>query len=94
MEPQFEWDNDKARTNLEKHKVSFAEAVTVFHDPLVASMPDLDHPGGEERFIAIGLSASGRLLIVIYTERGGRTRIISCRKATRTERRIYEQNEF
>ena len=92
MELKFEWDEAKAKSNLEDHEISFEEGVTIFHDLFVATMLDPDHSDDEQRFIAIGLSAKGRLLIIMYTERGDRTRIISCRKATPRERRAYEES--
>ena len=91
MELGFEWDEGKAKSNLEKHKVSFEEGVTVFHDLLVATMPDPGHSDDEQRFIAIGLSTKGRLLVVVYAERGDKTRITSCRMATPREQRAYEE---
>ncbi len=94
MELLFEWDGEKARSNLNRHKVSFGEGVTVFHDLFVATMPDPDHSEDEQRFISIGYSVKNRLLVVVHTERGDRTRIISCRKATPTERRIYEEGNY
>ena len=87
----FEWDPKKAEANLSKHGVSFAEAVTAFGDPLSMNMPDPDHSDGEQRFIVLGMSDSYRLLVVSYTERPPRTRIISARLATRNERRQYEE---
>ena len=90
---EFEWDADKAASNLDKHGVSFAEAMTVFGDPLEITIADPDHSESEFRFLSIGLSALGRLLVVAYTEREGRTRIISARKATSRERKQYESKE-
>ena len=87
----FEWDPKKAEANLSKHGVSFAEAVTAFGDPLSMNMADPDHSEGEERFIVLGMSDRYRLLVVSYTERPPRTRIISARLATRNERRQYEE---
>lgn len=87
----FEWDPEKAKANLTKHGVSFAEAVTVFGDPLSMNMPDPDHSEGEHRFIVLGLSDRYRLLVVSYTDRSPRTRIISARLATRHERKQYEE---
>ena len=87
----FEWDPKKAEANLSKHGVSFAEAVTAFGDPLSMNMPDPDHSEGEQRFIVLGISDRYRLLIVSYTERLPRTRIISARLATRHERKQYEE---
>lgn len=87
----FEWDENKAQSNLRNHRVSFEEGATVFHDPFVATLLDPVHSDDEQRFIAIGLSVRGRLLVVVYHEHGGKTRIISCRKATPRERRAYEE---
>lgn len=93
MELSFEWDEDKAKENLKKHKIDFNEGATIFHDPLVATLPDPDHSEDEERHLSIGTSVKGRLLVVIHTEREEKTRLISCRKATPTERSIYEETE-
>ena len=87
----FEWDPKKAEANLRKHGVSFAEAVTAFGDPLSMNMPDPDHSEGEQRLIVLGMSDRYRLLVVSYTERPPRTRIISARLATRNERKQYEE---
>ena len=84
----FEWDSEKAKSNLRKHGVDFADAVGVFHDPLALSRPD--EAEGEERFLALGMDFLGRVLTVIYTLRGDDVRIISARAATRAERRSYE----
>ncbi len=88
---EFEWDPEKAVRNLAKHGVAFAEAATVFGDPFAVTYSDPDHPHQEDRFLTFGLSAEGHLLIVSHTDRESRTRIISARRATRKERRIYEQ---
>ena len=88
---EFEWDNNKAITNLQKHGVSFAEAATVFGDPLSTTFPDPDHSINESRFITIGLSTSGKIIILSHTDREDRIRIISARKATRKEQRFYEE---
>jgi len=98
MEILFEWDALKARANLEKHEVDFEEAKTVFGDPMLISFPDEEHPETEERWISIGMSASRRLLLVVHTEdelveEGLVIRIISCRKTTTSERRVYEEGE-
>ena len=93
MLPLFEWDEAKAKRNLQKHKIGFPEGATVFRDAMVASMPDPDHSIDEERFVALGFSAHRRLLVVVYTRRGERIRIISCRKATTKERRVYEEGK-
>jgi uncharacterized DUF497 family protein len=87
---EFEWDSEKAAANLAKHGVSFAEAMTVFGDPLESTVADPDHSESESRFLSIGLSVVGRLLVVAYTEREGRTRVFSAREATPKERRQYE----
>jgi hypothetical protein len=87
----FEWDEEKAETNAKKHKVSFEEATTVFIDPFSVSIPDPDHSVDEQRYIGLGSSEKGRILVVVYTERGSNVRIISCRKATSSERKLYEE---
>ena len=87
---QFEWDPAKASDNLAKHGVEFAEAMTVFGDPFEAVIPDPDHSVGERRFLSMGLSSAGRLLVVAYTERQGRIRLINAREATASERKSYE----
>jgi uncharacterized DUF497 family protein len=89
---EFSWDAKKAAGNLTKHRVGFHEAATVFDDPLAYSFPDPDHSVGEGRFLAFGLSHQGRLLVVTYSYRVGALRIISARRATRKERRIYEES--
>jgi uncharacterized DUF497 family protein len=87
---EFEWDLRKAERNLAAHGVSFDEASTVFGDPLAATAEDSAHSEVENRFVTIGQSSSGRLLVVIHTERGERIRLISARTATHRERRQYE----
>jgi hypothetical protein len=88
---EFEWDAEKAASNLAKHGVTFPEAMTVFGDPLESVIADPDRSEDECRFLSMGLSAAGRLLVVVaYTERQDRIRIISARKATPRERRQYE----
>jgi len=91
MTLNFEWDEDKAEANLRNHRVSFDEATTVFSDPFSITIPDPDHSAAEQRYIDIGSSDRGRVLVVVYTERGGNIRIISCRRVTSTERRRYEE---
>ncbi|MGH9415369.1 MAG: BrnT family toxin [Terriglobales bacterium] len=86
---EFEWDRRKAEANLKKHGVSFTEALTVFADPLEITISDPDHSGAEMRFLSLGCSERRRLLIVAYTERGSRTRIIHARKAASKERKAY-----
>jgi uncharacterized DUF497 family protein len=92
----FEWDNSKAQANLKSHKVGFEEAKTVFNDPFVVTYLDEGHSDDENRFISIGISFKSRVLLVVHTEREEQIdtiviRIISCRKATPLERRIYEE---
>jgi uncharacterized protein len=89
---QFEWDPAKASENLAKHSVDFAEAMTVFGDPFEVVIPDQDHSVGERRFLSLGLSSAGRLLVVAYTERQGRIRLINAREATASERKSYESS--
>ena len=93
MDMLFEWDEAKAISNQKKHGVTFQEGTTIFHDPYVATLPDPDHSDEEERYVSIGISVKHRILIVAHTERGTRTRIMSCRKAIGTERSIYEENK-
>ncbi|HEX5836950.1 MAG TPA: BrnT family toxin [Anaerolineales bacterium] len=90
--PEFEWDEKKARSNLKKHDVSFEEGTTIFNDPLIATIPDPDHSNDEDRYISIGISVQGRLLVVVHTEREEIIRLVSCRKATSAERKYYEAN--
>ena len=87
----FEWEPDKAARNLAKHGVSFHEAGTVFGDPLAITFSDPDHSEEEDRFLTFGHSSEGHLLVVSHTDRGEFTRIISARRATRTERKLYEE---
>lgn len=87
---QFEWDPNKAATNAHDHDVEFSEAQTIFGDPLETTIPDPDHSVGEHRFLSMGRSVAGRVLVVSYTERHERVRIISARPATARERRAYE----
>lgn len=89
----FEWDEDKAAANFKKHKVSFEEAKTVFADPFAISIGDPKHSVDERRFVDTGRSADGKILVFSYTERKQKIRLISCRKATKTERKIYEERE-
>jgi uncharacterized DUF497 family protein len=88
---EFEWDAAKAAQNLAKHGVSFEEATTALRDPLSATGLDPDHSFGEERFVTFGVSSRGRLLIVAHANRDDIIRIVNARKATRTERNIYEE---
>lgn len=88
---KFEWDVPKARDNLGKHGVSFDEGATVFLDPLALSGPDPDHSLGETRFVTFGVSSLGHLLAVSPTYRPEAIRLISARRATRAERKLYEE---
>ena len=92
MTPEFEWDAKKAKENLKNHGVTFEEALTVFADPLGRIFDDPDHSENERRELIIGHSTSQRLLVVSFTEREPRTRIIGAREATAHERQDYEQN--
>jgi uncharacterized protein len=89
----FEWDTAKARANEVSHGISFEEAASVFGDPLSLTIADPLHSLQEERFITIGESARGRVIVVVHTDRKSRIRIISSRKATRRERRDYEESQ-
>jgi uncharacterized DUF497 family protein len=90
---EFEWDARKAAANLRKHRVPFEEAATVFGDFLSITAPDPAHSAGEHRYITVGLSNLGRLLMVAHAERGDRIRIISARTLTGREKRAYENQE-
>ena len=87
----YEWDQEKAASNLEKHGVSFDEAITVFNDPLYVDFYDPDHSIEEHRYLIMGQSIAGRLLIVSYTERDDVIRLITSREMTASERRAYEE---
>lgn len=88
---KFEWDESKALRNEEKHGISFAEATTVFGDPMELTISDPDHSKGEYRFLSVGRSSLGNLLVVSYTEREeNNIRIISARRATEYEQKHYE----
>lgn len=86
---EFEFDPNKAVENLRKRGVSFADAEGIFMDPLALHRADPDSEG-EERFVAVGAGSAGQLLVVVYTLRNGAIRLISARRATPRERRIYE----
>jgi len=90
---EFEWDEKKAATNERKHGVTFAEAGTVFGDPLALTFDDPDHSANEDRYLTFGLSRRQRLLAVVHVTRKGKTRLISAREATPRERRIYHDEE-
>jgi uncharacterized DUF497 family protein len=91
MELTFEWDEAKDQSNQRKHGVSFDEAKSVFGDPRSITIHDEQHSDEEDRYIDMGVSSRGRVIVVSYTERGPNIRIISCRKATKSERKTYEQ---
>lgn len=87
----YEWDHEKAASNLEKHGVAFEEAATVFADPLYVDFYDPDHSVDEHRYLIMGQSTAGRVLIVSYTERDEDIRLISAREVTSAERKAYEE---
>lgn len=91
MPLEFRWDREKGAANIEKHGVSFEEASTAFGDPLSITVGDPDHSEDEARFVLVGQSFRGKLLVVVHSEQEGGIRIISAREATRRERRDYEQ---
>ncbi len=91
MKLTFEWDEVKAKSNIKKHKVSFEEGKTIFNDPFLFTFHDKVHSTNEERFINIGISASGHILVLTHTERKDKIHIINCRKVTARERRFYEE---
>jgi hypothetical protein len=86
---KFQFDPAKAKSNLNKHKVSFADAEGVFYDPLAIHSED-PYSEGEERFIAVGMGSASQILVVVYTFRGAEIRLISARRATRREVKEYE----
>ena len=87
----YEWDQEKSENNLQKHGVSFEESASVFGDPLYIDFYDPDHSIDERRYLIIGQSNAGRLLIVSYTERDEVIRLISAREMTSSERKAYEE---
>ena len=91
MQYTFEWDAEKARQNVDKHGISFEEAVTAFGDPLSLTVSDPDLSDSEERQLLLGMSRRSRLVVVAFTERGDRLRIITARRASRREKRKYEE---
>jgi uncharacterized DUF497 family protein len=91
MALEFEWDPIKADRNLQEHGVSFDEAETIFRDTLSVTIADPDHSESEKRFVDIGMSDSGKLLVVSYTDRRNKIRLISARSASRAERKTYEE---
>ena len=94
MSIRFEWDPNKAFENLQKHRVAFEEAATVFGDYLGMTVPDPDHSTEEDRFITVGSSSRNRLLMIAHTERGDSIRIISARELTIRERSQYEEGTW
>ena len=88
---EFEWDAAKAKANLRNHGISFGDATSAFYDALSITIPDPDHSAGEHRFLLIGVTLTGRLVVVSHTDRGRRIRIINARRATRRERVTYEK---
>ena len=88
---EVEWNAEKDVANQRKHGVTFDEAATVFYDPLEITFPDPDHSLTEDRFLTIGETTAGRIIIVSHTERAGKIRLISARKPTRNENRFYEE---
>jgi uncharacterized DUF497 family protein len=93
MNTEFEWDAAKASLNQKTHGVSFAEAATVFFDPLSVTVSDPVHSINENRFVITGLSYQRRAIIVVHVDRGDRIRIISARLATPVERQKYESGD-
>jgi uncharacterized protein len=91
MKPQFEWNPEKAKVNLQKHQVDFDEASTIFDDPQFITFLDEEHSADEERYITIGLSNKNRLLMVAHTDRNNHIRIISARKVTKNEEKFYQE---
>jgi uncharacterized DUF497 family protein len=86
----FEWDETKAKANLEKHGVTFEEARTIFNDAHLLTFEDPYHSDHEMRYISLGMSSAGKLLLAIHTDRGEAIRLISCRRTRPKERRSYE----
>ncbi len=91
MALRFTWDPRKAAANARKHRITFIEASTAFGDLLSTTVPDPDHSAGEHRFLLVGLTGGGRLVVVAHTEEGDEIRIINARVATRRERKVYEE---
>jgi hypothetical protein len=88
----FEWDEEKAISNLLKHGISFDESKSVFYDNFAIMSLDIEHSITEERFVLIGYSINNRILYISFTERNNIIRIISTRKSTKNERLLYEKN--
>ena len=88
---KFEWDPNKAASSVRRHGIAVEDAASVFGDPLARTIPDPEHSTGEARFVTMGLTAGGRLVVVVHTDREGRTRLVSARPATRREKKSYEE---
>ena len=88
---KFEWDPGKAASNVRRYGVAFEDAASVFGDPLARTIPDPEHSTEEARFVTMGVTVGGRLVVVVHTDREGRTRLISARPATRREKNSYEE---
>ena len=94
MQLSFEWDENKANENLRKHGIDFTEAKTIFNDPFLLTFFDDEHSETEDRYLSLGTSSSQRVLLAVHAERKEMIiRIVSCRKATPSERRVYEENK-
>jgi len=87
----FRWDAQKAAANFKKHGIDFHEAATVLNDTLSTTFPDQGHSSFEPRFVTVGMSSCGRILVVVHTGHDNMIRIISARRATSHERRFYEE---
>ncbi len=87
----FEWDSRKARSNFTKHNVAFEDASTIFGDPLTLTIADPEHSLAEERYVTMGRAFDGKVLVVVHTDRGNNIRIISGRRASRRERKFYDE---
>ena len=90
---EFDWNEPKANSNFAKHKVTFAEAASVFTDTLAVTYPDGEHSTGETRYLTFGQSDQHRILVVSHVESARGIRIISARRVNREERKIYEENQ-
>ncbi len=93
MALRFRWDPRKALTNERKHGIGFPEAATAFADPLSVTVEDPDHSAGERRYLLVGMTVLGHLVVVAHSERGDEIRIINARRATRAEREAYEEGQ-
>ena len=91
MDLTFEWDEEKANSNFKKHRVAFEEGKTVFGDPIALTIHGPSHSFAEDRYVTIGRSSKGRVLFLVYTDRTPNLRFITCRLATRSERKQYEE---